>query len=325
MKLASIRSDKRDGTLVLVSRDNQYAFKPVHPLTQGISLKEALERWDEISPMLMADYQSLCDGRLTNAFPWPNNSILAPIPNAPGFYDRSAFLSHVRRARQSRGDVVPQTLYQRPLMYQGVSDQLLSYNAPIERLDKSFGTDFEGEFAVIVSDVPRETPPDKMSQYIKLITFFNDITYRELIKEEIDLKFGFLQSKPNSSFAPLVVTPDELRGNWKDGRVHLELEVKLNGSLFGHPSGSEMHFSFFELVAHACRTRPLSAGSIVGSGTISNEDTSKGFACLTEVRCQELIETRKINTPWLVPGDRVEMDVRLEGVSVFGSIDEVVI
>ncbi|MCB0403943.1 MAG: fumarylacetoacetate hydrolase family protein [Bdellovibrionales bacterium] len=321
MKLASLRSDSKHGQLVVVSKDNKSAVKAQGPT----SLLEALENWSEVVPTLEQAYRSLNSGSAADAFALRLEDCLAPLPYAPGFYDGSAFLSHVVRARRSRGDEMPESARVTPLMYQGVSDCLLPFNAPIELMDPNFGGDFEGEFAAITDFVPRGTPAEKMDPHLVLFTLFNDITYREIVKTEIQTKFGFLQSKPNSSFAPFVVTRDELGDAWKDGRIELEMEVRLNGELFGNPSGREMNFSFQQLVAHACRTRPLSPGNIVGTGTVSNEDKNRGFACLTEARYQEIMDTGNPVTPWLKVGDNLRIDVRLAGTSLFGCIDEKVI
>ena len=324
MKLATIKAtegNSRHGQLVVVSSDNQMAVKPGFCST----LLGALETWDETSPKLMQLSKQLNEGKAEGAFKLDVKNCLAPLPHAPGFYDGSAFLSHVYRARKSRGDTMPESARVTPLMYQGVSDNLLPFNAPLELMDPEFGGDFQGEFAVITKDVPKGTPAEKISSYFALVTMFNDITYREIVKTEIQTKFGFLQSKPNSAFAPFVVTPDELGDAWKDGRLHGKLEVKLNGELFGDPDGAEMNFSFGQLVAHANRTRPLAAGSIIGTGTISNEDKARGFACLTEKRYQEVMDTGKATTPWLKAGDHLWMDYQLNGKSVFGVIDQAVV
>ena len=228
------------------------------------------------------------------------------------------------RARKARGDEMPASAKVTPLMYQGVSDNLLSSTSPLEIMDPAFGGDFEGEFGVVVNDVPRGTPAVACGPHIILLTLLNDITYREVLKTEIETKFGFLQSKPNNSFAPLLVTPDELGKAWDGKRLGANLTVRLNAEPFGNPNGSEMHFSFPDLVAHAARTRPLSAGTIIGSGTVSNDDKTRGFACLTEKRFQEIIELGRPATGWLKRGDRVFLDVTLEGVSVFGPIEQVV-
>lgn len=325
MKLASLTSAdpyNRDGDLAVVSRDNQWAVRPDDSVAP--TLLEALRNWKEAAPRLEGIFRGLQEkkGGYPGAFRLDVAECLAPLPNAPGFYDGSAFLSHVQRARRARGDEMPASARVTPLMYQGVSDGLLPCHAPIQILDEAYGGDFEGEFAVFVTDVPRGTEPSRMEPYCALFTLFNDITLREIVKTEIETKFGFLQSKPNSSFAPFAVTADELGDAWKDGRIHLPLQTHYNEAWFGAPVGTEMHFSFHELIAHACRTRPLSAGSIVGCGTVSNEDKTKGFACLTEKRFQEILDTGKPVTPWLKPGDRVRMDVLRGGDSVFGPIDE---
>lgn len=218
---------------------------------------------------------------------------------------------------------MPESAKVTPLMYQGVSDFMLPWSSPIDLMNVQFGGDFEAEFGVILKDVPKGTPPEKMAPYFALFCLFNDITYREIVKQEIETKFGFLQSKPNSAFAPIVVTPDELGSAWDGERILLNVEVTLNDQIFGRPSGKEMHFSFAELVAHANRTRPLSAGTIVGTGTVSNESKDSGFACLTEKRFQEIIDNGKPHTPWLQQGDHLKIDCRLNGVSVFGPIDQV--
>jgi fumarylacetoacetate (FAA) hydrolase len=323
MKFATIKSNRprnRHGELVVVSKDNVWAVRP--EASVATTLLEALENWNEAAPKLRELSDQLNAGKAGKAFKLNPADCLAPLPNAPGFYDGSAFLSHVVRARRARGDQMPESAKVTPLMYQGVSDNNLPPTAPLDLQDAGFGGDFEGEFAVITGDVPKATPAEKMGDYVRLLCMFNDVTHREIVKTEIETKFGFLQSKPNSAYAPFVVTPDELGDAWKNGRVHGELTVKLNGETFGRPDGREMHFSFFQLVAHACRTRPLSAGSIVGSGTVSNEDKNRGFACLTEKRFQEIMDSGKPQTPWLKAGDRVTMDFQLDGRSVFGVIDQ---
>lgn len=322
MKLATLKSKdakNRDGDLVVVSRDLTKARR-VESLGFP-SLKAALQDWAKALPALTKVYDELNSGK-GDLFQLRLEDCLAPLPTAPGFYDGSAFLSHVVRARKARGDQMPESAKITPLMYQGVSDCLISWNAPLDIMDPVFGADFEGEFAVITADVPRGADANTCESKIALFTMFNDVTYRELLKTEIETKFGFLQSKPNSSFAPIVVTADEFGPGWKSGRVALDLEVKFNGQDFGRPNGSEMHFSFPELVAHAARTRPLSAGSIIGSGTVSNEDKGRGFACLTEKRFQEILDTKKATTPWLKAGDRVTMNVWVNRQSLFGPIDQ---
>lgn len=325
MKFASLPSKNprnRNGDLVVVSSDLKKAVR-VDPKTAS-SLLEALENWKEIAPSLQALYDSLNLGKLPQSFDLNLKECLAPITNAPGFLDGSAFLSHVVRARKARGDVMPESAKKTPLMYQGVSDNLLPAYSPIELMDETFGGDLEGEIAAIMLDTPKGASPQVCTDKIALFTLFNDITFREIVKVELETKFGFLQSKPNSAFAPVVVTPDELGKAWDGKRILLDMQVELNGKSFGSPNGKEMHFSFGEIIAHACRTRPLGAGTIVGTGTFSNESEKVGFACLTEQRFQEIIEDGKPKTPWLKAGDKVKIDMKLEGQSLFGVIEQTV-
>jgi len=326
MKLATLAAkdpSSRDGSLIVVSRDlTRAAF--VDPAVAP-SLIRALENWKQTEPKLKALYTDLMAGKAQHSFALNLKDCLAPLPNAPGFYDGSAFLSHVVRARRARGDQMPESAKKTPLMYQGVSDNLLPAYGPIELMDVGFGGDIEAEMAVITSDIPRGTPASEMGPYMVLFSLFNDITYREIVKVEIETKFGFLQSKPNSSFAPIVVTPDEFGDLWDGKRFLGEITVNLNGKRFGSPSGREMNFSFGELVAHANRTRPLAAGNIVGSGTFSNESKDVGFGCLVEKRYQQVIDGEKDLIAWLQPGDEVEMDALYQGHSIFGKIKQRVV
>ncbi len=324
MKLVTLKSatkNNRHGELAVVTRDHKYALRAT---AVAPTLLTALENWKECEQKLRELFQALERSRekTAGAFELKIENCLAPLPNAPGFYDGSAFLSHVVRARRARGDQMPESARITPLMYQGVADNNLAWNDKIDLMDPAYGGDFEGEFAAIVVDMPKGTPKEKASSYIALFTLFNDITYREIVKTELETKFGFLQSKPNSAYAPIVVTPDELGSAWKDERIALDLSVKWNGEWFGNPNGREMNFTFGALIAHACRTRPLAAGNIVGTGTISNEDKAQGFACLTERRFQEVLDTGKPITPWLKTGDRVQIEVFKDGQSLFGPIDQ---
>ncbi len=325
MKLATLRSTNpknRHGELIVVSRDHQFAVKAA---AVAPTLLQALESWKETAPRLKEIFETLESkhGQAPGAFALKLEDCLAPLPHAPGFYDSSAFLSHVIRARRARGDEMPESARKTPLMYQGSSDCNLKWNDKIDLMDPAYGGDFEGEFAVIMMDTPKGVPAEKACEYVALFTLFNDITYREIVKTELETKFGFLQSKPNNVYAPIVITPDELGAAWKNERVHLDMNVKLNGQWFGNPSGTEMNFTFGQLIAHANRTRPLAAGTIVGTGTISNEDKARGFACLTERRFQEVLDGGKPTTPWLKKGDRVEIEVLKDGKSLFGAIENV--
>lgn len=324
MKLASVKTQKstqRNGSLCIVSKDNQRLFEI--PANIACNMTDALEKWAYVKVDLQKLYDDLNRGAIEGSY-LDMTKIMAPITNAPGFYDGSAYLSHVYRARKARGDELPATAKTIPLMYQGVSDHLLPSRSALSIMDESFGGDFEAELAVITTEVRRGSSVEEAGNSIALVTLFNDITYRELLKKEIEFKFGFLQSKPNSAFAPFAVTLDELGSKWQNGKPDLKLLVSLNGEVFGRLDTCEMHFSFPELVAHAALTRPLSCGNIIGGGTISNEDKDRGFACLTEKRYQEVLDNGKPTTPWLTPGDHISMDVSLDGMSVFGSIEQLV-
>jgi fumarylacetoacetate (FAA) hydrolase len=320
MFLATLPGPTRDGRLHLVSSDHRRMV----PAGAAVTILDALERWSTVEAELRREADALNRGECPGAVPFDEERCLAPLPRTYGFFDGSAFLSHVVRARRARGDEMPESAKRTPLVYQGVADNALPWNAPLDLVDEAFGGDFEGEFAVVTTDVPRGTGPADMARYCPLVMMFNDVTLREIVKAEIETKFGFLQSKPNNAYAPLAVTVDEFGSAWTNGRLALDLEVQWNGERFGNPNGREMHFSFYELVAHVCRTRPLSAGTIVGSGTVSNEDVSRGFACLTERRYVEAIEKGKPSTRWLKPGDRVSMTVRHGDRVPFGRIEQVV-
>lgn len=307
-----------DGQLVILNATRSHY---VNASLVGIqSLRQALLNWKHSENELRELSGKLDRGLIPGAVPVRLEDFVAPLPMASGFYDASAFLSHVKRARRSRGDEMPESAKVTPLMYQGVSDGCLPWNSPIQLLSLEYGGDFEAELAAIMADTPAEISPEAAPNSIALFTLFNDITFRELVKKELPTSFGFLQSKPNSSFAPFVVTPDELGSAWDGKRILGTMKVRLNGKLFGEPKSQEMHFSFGQLIAHAAKTRPLSGGSIVGTGTISNDDASKGFCCLTEKRFQEILDSGKAVTPWLQPGDKVEIEFQTGGSNPFGPI-----
>jgi fumarylacetoacetate (FAA) hydrolase len=255
------------------------------------------------------------------------HALAAPLPRGLQFVDGSAYLPHVERVRKARGAEVPESFFTDPLMYQAVSDGFLAPYEPIAMASTDWGIDFESEIGVITDDVPMGADAEECAGHIQLVTILNDVSLRNLIPGELAKGFGFLQSKPRSALAPVVVTPDELGDAWQDTKLHLPLLTHLNGELFGEPeAGEDMQFSFAELVAHAAKSRPLAAGSLVGSGTIANQDTSRGASCLAEKRMLEIIDSGEAKTPFMQFGDvvRIEMTTR-DGESIFGAIEQKVV
>jgi fumarylacetoacetate (FAA) hydrolase len=295
----------RDGQLVVISKDGTH-YAPV-PVDLAPSFREALEEWEATVPKLRAVASALERGSWPGTRPVEICTFRAPLPRAWGFLDGSAYLEHVRLARKARGAEPPSDVEQVPLMYQGLSDRFLGPHDRIFVANEEQGLDFEAEVAVITGDVPQGTKAAVAEQYIRCVLLLNDFTLRNLVPPELGRGFGFLQSKPPSSCGPFALTLDELGGAWRDGRLHMRMVSLLNGSLFGEPSTSEMHFSFHELIAHAARTRPLSAGTIIGSGTVANTDRGRGHSCIAEKRAVEQIVTGAPVTPYLVAGDRVEI------------------
>ncbi|WP_339331073.1 fumarylacetoacetate hydrolase family protein [Aeromonas hydrophila] len=319
MKLATLNNGKRDGALVVVSRDLSRAVR-VPQL--AATLQAALDEWAELAPKLTAVYQQLNDGACTDAFPFDETACLSPLPRAYQWADGSAYVNHVELVRKARGAEMPASFWHDPLMYQGGSDSFLPPRGSIPMGSEEWGIDFESEIAVITDDVPMGTSPQAAAGHIKLLMLVNDVSLRNLIPGELAKGFGFFQSKPSSSFSPLAITPDELGDDWRDGKVHLPLETHLNGALFGAPdAGVDMTFNFYELIAHAAKTRPLGAGCIIGSGTVSNYDRSRGSSCLAELRMLEIIESGQATTPFLRFGDTVSIAMQdRNGMSLFGTI-----
>lgn len=321
MKLGTLRAGGRDGTLIVVSRDLRLA---VAPLELCSTLQHALDDWEALAPRLAEVAAALEDGRCEGVFHLDAAELAAPLPRAYQWADGSAYLSHVELVRRARGAELPPELRTDPLMYQGGSDTMLGPRDPIECVDPAWGLDFEAEVLVVTDDVPLGASPDEAAERIRLIGLVNDVSLRNLIPAELAKGFGFFQSKPSSAFSPVFVTPDELGAAWDGRRVHLPLMTHLNGALFGHPdAGQDMEFDFPTLVAHAARTRRLGAGTLVGSGTVSNRDRSRGSSCLAERRTIELLEHGAASTPFLAPGDvvRIEM-LDQEGHSIFGAIEQ---
>ncbi len=324
MKLGSVKSDSRDGWLVVVSQNHQRAV-----FAQGIagSLREAVENWSVVKPALEDLYKKLNKfPKITGSFSLRPESLMAPLPRSFAWIDGSAYIQHIKLVRKARGAPLPETLETIPLVYQGGSDTFLGPYADIPQEDFSHGTDFEAEVGVIVSDTPMGVNAKKALDHIILFVLINDISLRGLIPEELKRGFGFLQGKPSSSFAPFAVTAEELGESWQEGRIHLPMLVNFNGKSFGRAHAGEMHFHFGEIIAHSAKTRSLSAGTIIGSGTISNKDTSVGCSCIAEKRMLEKINTGKISTNFMKVGDRVTIEVLDKaGKNIFGTIKQKVI
>lgn len=324
MKLATLKEGGRDGTLIVVSRDLKRAVK-----ADGIAptLQAALDDWDNAAPRLNSLFADLQEGRADDAFDLDMNALASPLPRAYQFVDGSAYLPHVERVRKARGAEVPESFFTDPLMYQAVSDGFLGPRDAIAMESTEWGIDFESEIGVICDDVPMGASPEECADHIQLVTILNDVSLRNLIPGELAKGFGFLQSKPRSALAPVVATPDELGEAWKDSKLHRPLVTHLNGELFGQPeAGEDMQFSFAELLAHAAKSRPLAAGTILGSGTIANQDTSRGASCLAEKRMLEIIANGEPETPFMQFGDTVRIDMTdADGNSYFGAIEQEVV
>ncbi len=321
MKLGSLKEGGRDGTLVVVSRDLSRAVRAI-----GIAptLQQALEDWSNTAPRLAALAESLEGGDVDGAFDVDMVALAAPLPRAYEFLDGSAYLPHVARVRRARGAEVPESFYIDPLMYQATSAGFHGPRDAVKVVDEAYGIDLEAEIVVVTDDVPMAVTPAQAAGHIQLVGLVNDVSLRNLIPGELGKGFGFLQSKPRSALSPVFVTPDELGDHWRDNKLHLPLLTHVNGAWFGAPeAGVDMQFDFSQLVAHAARTRPLSAGTIVGSGTIANEDTSLGASCFAEKRTVEALADGKPSTPFMSFGDsvRIEMLDR-EGRSIFGAIEQ---
>ena len=322
MKLASLKDPKsRDGHPILVRRDNAVAIS-LRELAP--SLREIVENWTALKPALQQKQIELDSGSKTFPVNWAQ--FHSPFPRSFQWADGSAFIYHIQLVRKARNAPLPETLLTVPLMYQGGSDTFLSPTEDIPMVDISHGVDFESEVAVVTSDVPMGIDPQSALKHILLVMIVNDVTLRGLVVDELAQGFGFLQSKPSSAFAPLALTPDELGVHWKEGRLHLPLRTEYNGQFFGCPDAGEMHFHFGQLIAHAARTRALSAGTIIGSGTVSNEKPGVGSSCLVEKRMIEKIQTGEFKTPFMKSGDTVKIEMLdTEGRNLFGTIAQKVV
>ena len=318
MKLGTLNDGTRDGKLVVVSQDNT---KYVRVPEVAVTLQAALDEWEKTSPLLEKTYADLNSNKLSNAETVKPELFHSPLPRAYQWADGSAFIHHIRLVRMARNAEMPETLETVPLMYQGGSDDFLTPTEDIPQVDFAHGTDFEGEVGVITKDVRMGISPEDALDRIALIVMINDVSLRGLIPEELKGGFGFFQSKPSSSFGPYAVTPDELGDAWKKGRVCLPLNIEYNGKEFGKANGKEMFFHFGQLIAHAAKTRNLGAGTIIGSGTVSNEDNQNGYSCIQEIRMIEKIQSGEFKTPFMKNGDTIKMEMKTsKGQNIFGTI-----
>lgn len=334
MKLATLRDGSRDGRLVIVSKDLTRATDAARIVP---TLQAALDDWEHVAPRLMRQAEGVELGSVPT-FRFHEHDCESPLPRAYQWADGSAYINHVELVRKARGAEVPESFYDDPLMYQGGSDAFLGPRDDIPLGDVAWGCDMEGEIAVITDDVPMGVSEAEAASHIKLIMLCNDVSLRGLIPPELAKGFGFFQSKPASSFSPVAVTPDELGEAWKDSILHGALHVDYNGQPFGRPdAGVDATFSLARLVSHAAKTRRLSAGTIVGSGTVSNKDADggagkpvseggKGYACIAEIRMIETIASGQPSTPFMKPDDLVRMEMLdAKGHSIFGAIEQKVV
>ncbi|NUP13294.1 MAG: 2-keto-4-pentenoate hydratase [Polyangiaceae bacterium] len=323
MRLMTLENGTRDGELAVVHPDGERCCSATDVAP---TLQRALDDWDVAEPKLRALASDLAKGsRPASAIQW--DRVRAPLPRAYEWVDGSAYINHIVLVRKARGAEPPKTLLTDPLVYQGGSSDMLAPRAPIDCVNVEWGIDFEAEVAVVLGDVPRGTKAADAAKHIRLFALVNDVTCRNLIPPELEKGFGFFCSKPATAFSPFVATPDELGDAWRDGRIHLRLRSELNGELVGDPeAGPEMHFSFFDLIQHITKTRQFGAGTVLGSGTVSNQDRARGISCLAERRMIEIIETGKPATPFMKPGDTIAIEMKDDsGRSIFGRIEQKVV
>ncbi len=324
MKLATLKSTKSiDGELVVVSCDLTRAVKAIGV---AANFREAIEHWDEVKPKLEILYLQLNRGQCPQSFEFKESEVGACVPRTFLFADGSAYIQHIKLVRMARKAPLPATLETVPLVYQGECARFLAPTEDIPQIDFNHGTDFEGEVGVVTGFVPMGVTPEAALKSIKLVLLINDVSLRGLIPGELEQGFGFFQSKPASALSPVCVTPDELGEAWQEGRVHLPLSVKYNDQFFGQANAKEMHFHFGQIIAHVARTRDLQPGTIIGSGTVSNEDPAKGSSCLAEKRMLEQINEGATKTPFMKAGDTIAMEMLdHNGKSIFGRISQRVV
>jgi fumarylacetoacetate (FAA) hydrolase len=332
MKLASLKQG-RDGRLVVVSKDLTRATDAFFIVP---TLQAALDHWERVAPQLQALSEQLEHGSVPS-FRFHESDCASPLPRAYQWADASAYVNHVELVRKARGAEMPASFWTDPLMYQGGSDSFLGPRDPVPVADEAYGIDFEAEVAVITGDVPMGVSPEQAVSAIRLVVLVNDVSLRNLIPAELGKGFGFFQSKPSSTLSPVAVTPDELGQAWRHGKLHLPLLSTLNGQPFGQPNaGVDMTFDFGALIAHAAKTRPLGAGTIIGSGTVSNKDKDGGpgkplheggvgYSCIAELRTIETIVSGEPRTPFMQFGDAIRIEMKDEaGKSIFGAIEQIV-
>jgi fumarylacetoacetate (FAA) hydrolase len=324
MKLASLKNGGRDGAPLLVSRDLKKAVEIGHIVP---CVREALERWSEVQPALEKLSKQLNNGQADAAFDLDTRQLESPMPRTFQWADGSVYLNHAELVRKARNAEMPDLLYQEPMLYQGASDSFIGPRDPILVANEAWGIDLEGEVAIVTDDVPMGVSAAEAGKHIKLVMILNDVSLRNLMPSELAKGFGFFVSKPSTAFSPVAVTPDELGQAWDGGKVHLPLVCHVNGELLGAPdAGVDCYFDFHRLIAHAAQTRELRAGTILGTGTISNRDTSKGSACIQEKRMLEKLTLGEMKTPHLKFGDSVRIEMLdATGASIFGAIDQEVV
>lgn len=323
MKLASLKEDGRDGTLIVVNRAVTQAVK-VPDIARTMQI--ALDDWADIAPKLEAVYVQLQNSEIKNSFTLDPLLLAAPLPRSYHWADGSAYVTHVELVRRARGVELPESFWTDPLMYMGASDAFIGPCDDVLVEDEAWGIDFESEVVIFTDDVPAGVTPEGAREHIKLIGLVNDVSLRNLIPAELAKQFGFYQSKPWTSFTPVAVTPDELGDAWDGAKLHLPLHSTMNGIKLGSPNaGVDMIFDFLQLIAHAAKSRDLVAGTVIGSGTISNVGSKDGSSCLAEIRCLETIADGNPTTSFMNFGDRIEIEMfDAKGNSIFGKIDQVV-
>ncbi len=324
MKLATLKDTTRDGTPLVVSRDLKQAVS-VSDIVG--SIREALERWDEYEPKLRGVADDLEEGRAKGTIDVDPSRLESPLPRTFQWADGSVYLHHAELVRKARNAEMPELLYREPMLYQGAADSFIGPRDPILVADASWGIDLEGEVAVVTDDVPMGVSVEDAAQHIKLVMLVNDVSLRNLMPSELSKGFGFFVSKPSTAFSPVAVTPDELGLAWDGGKVNLPLLCSVNGQLLGNPdAGADCYFDFPRLISHAAQTRELRAGTIIGSGTVSNRDSSRGSACIQEKRMLEKLTTGEMTTPHLQFGDTVRIEMNdAAGRSIFGAIEQTVV